>query len=134
MRRTLPRTCSRGTSASCSSVKTKTGDADEGAAARMRKTAFARIYAADKNMSMFLGRPCRINGRFCHFQVPSNGVDAASVPQDPGAPLNGNIWAPDEEMNYIADTKWSAVSALLKEEILELFRDTDKEKQLRKAG
>jgi hypothetical protein len=84
-------------------------------------------------MSLFLGRPCRINGRFCNFQIPSNGSDLQRIGLDAGPPENGNIWAPNEEINYIADTKWSAVCAVLKEEILELFRDSDREKQLRKA-
>ncbi|EKV07324.1 ATP adenylyltransferase, C-terminal [Penicillium digitatum] len=79
----------------------------------LRKTAFARIYSADKNVAIFLGRPPRMNKRFCHFQIPScrNAKEGSAD------------WTPDAEPGYRADTRWSALCASLKEEIWELLQD-----------
>ncbi|KAJ5132889.1 hypothetical protein N7448_007047 [Penicillium atrosanguineum] len=81
----------------------------------LRKTAFARIYSADKNIAIFLGRPPRMNRRFCHFQIPS----------DHPTPRQGNPneWDPDSKPGYRADTRWSALCAFLKEEVWELLQD-----------
>ncbi|KAJ5748421.1 uncharacterized protein N7511_010117 [Penicillium nucicola] len=78
----------------------------------LRKTAFARIYSADKNIAIFLGRPPRMNKRFCHFQIPS----CKNAP-------NSLDWTADAEAGYGADTRWSALCASLKEEIWELLQD-----------
>ncbi|OBT83805.1 hypothetical protein VE02_08659 [Pseudogymnoascus sp. 03VT05] len=40
--------------------------------AQLRKAAFSRIYAADKSLAIFLGRPPRITRAYCFFQLPSN--------------------------------------------------------------
>ncbi|KAH8891240.1 hypothetical protein GQ53DRAFT_841627 [Thozetella sp. PMI_491] len=101
--------------------------------ADLRRNAFARIYSADKNMSLFLGRPCRINRRFCHFQIPSNNPKGLTAESESASPEQGNVWAAEEEINFLADTKWTAICAILKEEILELFRDTDRDRKLRLA-
>ncbi|CAG8888125.1 unnamed protein product [Penicillium egyptiacum] len=79
----------------------------------LRKTAFARIYSADKNIAIFLGRPPRMNKRFCHFQIPSCW-DAEEGSAE---------WTLDAEAGYRADTRWSALCASLKEEIWELLQD-----------
>src|SRR6478736_6604121 len=34
----------------------------------LRQAAFACSYSADKNVSIFLGRPPRISRKFCHFR------------------------------------------------------------------
>ncbi|KAJ6081914.1 hypothetical protein N7499_006788 [Penicillium canescens] len=78
----------------------------------LRKTAFARIYSADKNIAIFLGRPPRMNKRFCHFQIPSCRNAQNSLE-----------WSVDAEAGYGADTRWSALCASLKEEIWELLQD-----------
>jgi hypothetical protein len=78
----------------------------------LRKTAFARIYSADKNIAIFLGRPPRMNKRFCHFQIPSCRNAQNSLE-----------WTVDAEAGYGADTRWSALCASLKEEIWELLQD-----------
>ncbi|CAG8139530.1 unnamed protein product [Penicillium salamii] len=77
----------------------------------LRKTAFARIYSADKNIAIFLGRPPRMNKRFCHFQIPACHN------------AHGSEWTPDAEPGYRADTRWSALCASLKEEVWELLQD-----------
>ncbi|KAJ5130432.1 uncharacterized protein N7515_006471 [Penicillium bovifimosum] len=78
----------------------------------LRKTAFARIYSADKNIAIFLGRPPRMNKRFCHFQIPS----CHNAP-------HSRAWSSDAQAGYRADTRWSALCASLKEEIWELLQD-----------
>lgn len=82
----------------------------------LRKSAFARIYSADKNIAIFLGRPPRMNKRFCHFQIPSCQVET---------PSHGGIhsWDPETKPGYRADTRWSAICASLKEEVWELLQD-----------
>ncbi|PLB45480.1 hypothetical protein P170DRAFT_449171 [Aspergillus steynii IBT 23096] len=81
---------------------------------KLRKTAFARVYSADKNIAIFLGRPPRMSKRFCHFQIPS------SFPESHG---NEAEWNPEAKPSYTEETRWSALCASLKEEILELARD-----------
>ncbi|CAI7677319.1 hypothetical protein N7533_006715 [Penicillium manginii] len=93
----------------------------------LRKAAFARIYSADKNIGIFLGRPPRMNKRFCHFQIPSCDLNAR---------LNGSThdWDPDTTVGYRADTRWSALCASLKEEVWELLQDKSDASCVAKAG
>ncbi|KAJ5155591.1 hypothetical protein N7492_008394 [Penicillium capsulatum] len=83
----------------------------------LRKTAFARIYSADKNIAIFLGRPPRMNKRFCHFQIPSCQTSVQPTP------IAGSDWDPEAKAGYRSDTRWSALCASLKEEIWELLQD-----------
>jgi hypothetical protein len=92
----------------------------------LRKTAFARIYSADKNIAIFLGRPPRMNKRFCHFQIPSDGTIAHSLG-------NHFTWNPDARAGYRADTCWSALCASLKEEVWELLQDKQDADCVRRA-
>ncbi|KAL7914397.1 hypothetical protein GGI35DRAFT_467506 [Trichoderma velutinum] len=63
----------------------------------LRRSAFARAYSADKNVSIFLGPPPRIHRKYCRIA---------------------------HNYNYIFETQWTALCAILKEEILDLF-DTE---------
>lgn len=74
----------------------------------LRKAIFARIYWADKTLSIFMGRPPRILLGFCNFQAPL-------------LRMNGNSYQP-EVINYVADTRCSARFAVVKEHSLEIFR------------
>ncbi|GAW19676.1 hypothetical protein ANO14919_091650 [Xylariales sp. No.14919] len=85
---------------------------------QLRKTTFARIYSADKNVAIFLGRPPRMTKRYCHFQIPSSFPDTRP---------NIDFWDPEAKASYIIETRWSALCASLKEEILELARDKNNE-------
>ena len=83
--------------------------------------AFARIYSADKNVAIFLGRPPRMSKKFCHFQTPmSDESDGNTALQ----PMHG--WSPDAELCLRAETKWSALCAFYKEDILELFSSKER--------
>lgn len=74
----------------------------------LRKAIFARIYWADKTLSIFMGRPPRIILGFCNFQAP-----LLIMNDDPVRP---------EVINYVADTRFSAKFAVIKEHSLEIFR------------
>lgn len=91
----------------------------------LRKTAFARIYSLDKNSSLFLGRPPRLSKRFCHFQLPDS-----RLPFDCQSPLPDDLglyqWDPNSTMNYRAETRRSAICALVKEDATELLFDTQR--------
>jgi hypothetical protein len=76
----------------------------------IRQAAFACSYSADKNVSLFLGRPPRILKNFCRFHQP--GLEAY---------FSGE-WEPDTPIDFYADVRWAALCALLKEDIMvELF-------------
>ncbi|KAJ5721970.1 hypothetical protein N7488_000005 [Penicillium malachiteum] len=102
--------------------------------AELRRACFARIYAADKSLAIFLGRPPRIVKDFCFFQLPtlttiqteedtrkSNHItpihssDACSI-------ISVRTTDYTEPINYTADTRCSALFASLKEEVLLMFR------------
>lgn len=88
---------------------------------QMRKMAFARVYSADKNVSLFLGRPLRMSKRFCHFHLPDTPPPAEPLPSDNQPSLVD--WLPDSAMDYRSETRWSALCASIKEEIMELLFD-----------
>ncbi|KAH8647382.1 hypothetical protein BX600DRAFT_443585 [Xylariales sp. PMI_506] len=105
--------------------------------AELRKACFARVYAADKNVAIFLGRPPRVAKEYCYFQIPSNlpnawadraDYDTNSLGASPQALSEANrsidryIFADDEVINYTADTRCCAIFAAFKEETLHFFR------------
>jgi hypothetical protein len=100
--------------------------------AELRRSCFARVFAADKSLAVFLGRPPRVTREFCYFQVPlmmaSTWNDAESaIKRDSNSPLSckttGGLYPNDEQaLNYTSDTVCAAVFALLKEEVLQMFR------------
>lgn len=82
----------------------------------LRQTAFCRTYSADKNVSIFLGRPPRIIGKFCHFYLPSTD------PQPPQeASRKPPTWSQARGPNFTTDSRWAALCAILKEDILDLY-------------
>ncbi|KAJ5643939.1 uncharacterized protein N7484_006446 [Penicillium longicatenatum] len=108
----------------------------------LRKSAFARIYSADKNIAIFLGRPPRMNKRFCHFQIPScqtiprtdSHTTAGATTTTDNRNYNGHIWDLDSKPGYRADSRWSALCAFLKEEIWELLQDKQDAECLQRAS
>ncbi|KAI1321720.1 putative Zn(II)2Cys6 transcription factor [Xylariaceae sp. FL0255] len=87
----------------------------------LRRAALARTYSADKNVSIFLGRPPRMLQEYCNLGLPRYSI-VDSDANDAALGSDHFVWASDEEFEYIADTKWSALCATLKEEILHLMR------------
>ncbi|OJD40320.1 zn-c6 fungal-type dna-binding domain [Diplodia corticola] len=104
--------------------------------AELRRAIFARIYAADKSLAIFLGRPPRIVKTYCNFQLPANipglwdaGSETSNSSHSAASSHDGdhdNV-GPPEPINYTADTRYSALFASLKEEILELYRNRSHE-------
>ncbi|KAJ5607118.1 hypothetical protein N7537_003737 [Penicillium hordei] len=102
--------------------------------AELRRACFARIYAADKSLAIFLGRPPRIVKEYCFFQLPThpgvrNDEYAAGFDSLTRSPLSNVNWGMSgrtqdnpEPINYTADTRCSALFASLKEEVLLMFR------------
>lgn len=70
----------------------------------LRFVAFSRTYSADKNCSIFLGRPPRMLKEYC---------PTACMPE---------TWTGNERFTYRADTRVHSICALLKEDVLNLQR------------
>ncbi|KAH6879435.1 fungal transcriptional regulatory protein, partial [Thelonectria olida] len=83
----------------------------------LRRAAFARAYSADKNVSIFLGRPPRIHRKYCHFYLPGHDIEITQ----------------DVTYDYVFETGWTALCAVLKEEILDLFDAAASEDRDQKA-
>lgn len=107
--------------------------------AELRRTIFARVYAADKSLAIFLGRPPRVVKAFCTFHLPANlpGLWQTSGSDKTGAQtsdtstsivVNSDLVG-QESINYTADTRCSARFALLKEEALKMFRNRHSQDQ-----
>lgn len=101
----------------------------------LRKATFARIYAADKSLAIFLGRPPRVLKLYCDFQLPSFGPDLwieygpsdESCRQHPPGHHAHQDAGGKELINYMADTRCSASFSYLMEDILQLARNPSAE-------
>lgn len=96
----------------------------------LRKTAYARIYSADKNLAIFLGRPPRMSKRFCHLHLPSSwaGFETWSCGRN-----QSTVDEEDIKATYCGDTRWSAICSSLKEDIMEMLRDVRDDTYTRRA-
>lgn len=95
---------------------------------RLRQTAFCRTYSADKNVSIFLGRPPRIVRKFCHFYLPSLDPQPSQK-----ASRKPPIWSQARGPNFITDSRWAALCGILKEDILDLYTTDDYDERNRQA-
>ncbi|KAK9413679.1 hypothetical protein SUNI508_11760 [Seiridium unicorne] len=95
----------------------------------LRRSVFAQAYSADKNVSIFLGRPPRISKKFCRFNLLKHHCTEAqpntSEPQ---------WWNQGSIFDYMLDIQWSALCATLKEDILLLFEAEEGSERDRNAG
>lgn len=94
----------------------------------LRQTAFCRTYSADKNVSIFLGRPPRILRKFCYFHLPGT---LAQPNQKAGR--TPAVWDPSEKPSFATDSKWAALCGILKEDILDLFAEESYEERARQG-
>ncbi|KAK7397709.1 hypothetical protein QQX98_012924 [Neonectria punicea] len=114
--------------------------------AELRKATSARVYAADKSLAIFLGRPPRIVKAYCTFQLPANlpniwAIGDVATTREPSQTAQngersivGDSGSNDlEAINYTADTRCSARFAWLKEDVLGLFRHRMSPDQVEKA-
>lgn len=102
--------------------------------AELRRACFARIYAADKSLAIFLGRPPRIVKEYCFLQLPTltairtgEGTPRSNYITQLTSSENSPVIRDErtdrtEPINYTADTRCSALFASLKEEVLLMFR------------
>ncbi|KZF19088.1 hypothetical protein L228DRAFT_257174 [Xylona heveae TC161] len=100
----------------------------------LRKAAFANTYGDDKNVSIFLGRPPRMSKQFCHFQLPSCPTSLSDSSTFSSRESNVDGWEADTKFSYTAQTRWSALCAFLKEEVLELYGEKNHETRIQKAS
>ncbi|KAI2904343.1 hypothetical protein CBS63078_892 [Aspergillus niger] len=100
----------------------------------LRKAVFARVYSADKNVAIFVGRPPRMNRQFCHFQIPSSPLpdDVWFISSDkPDNEFDDPFsWNPSTKASYMAETRWTALCAGVKEDILNLQRSRPSDMEL----
>ncbi|KAL7784558.1 hypothetical protein V8C37DRAFT_413325 [Trichoderma ceciliae] len=103
--------------------------------AELRRSCFARIYAADESLATPPGRPPRTSREFCYFQLPMKMVsvwgDTNPMKRGSSSPLSSQMMSGRERgfkehndeqvLNYTSDTFCSAVIASIKEEVLRLF-------------
>ncbi|KAF1979251.1 hypothetical protein BU23DRAFT_576901 [Bimuria novae-zelandiae CBS 107.79] len=82
----------------------------------LREVAFARTFSGDTNVSLFLGRPARIDRKHCRW-----------LPRQ-------FHWSADAAVDYAAETQWSAICAVLKGEALDLFHEADYTEKVKKAN
>lgn len=91
----------------------------------IRRTALCRAYSADKNWSVFLGRPPRLLKKYCNLYAAIRLSPRNNQNNGPTIPTQEDAlqWNADTEMSTQAETRWTSISATLKEEILELFHE-----------
>ena len=99
----------------------------------LRQTAFARMYSADKNVAIFLGRPPRMSKRFSCFQIPSGRAYSEIESSGLGHHHHALDWDHNLEISYRAESRWSAQCASIKEDILELLFEQDRGHDAQKA-
>ena len=87
----------------------------------LRKTVFARAFSGDKNIAIFLGRPPRMSKKFAYFQIPLARVNSESEEFLQDHDVTAQAWDPASKMSYRSETRWSALCAFIKEDILELL-------------
>lgn len=79
-------------------------------------------------MSIFLGRPPRIIRKFCHFCLPGKHIQSAQE-----ASRKTAVWDPAEKPDFITDSRWAALCAILKEDLLDLFTEENYDERVRQA-
>lgn len=92
----------------------------------LRRSAFAQIYADDTNMAVFLGRPPRLNRKFCSFQLPTHTEDESSRTYSPPRPManeNYVYFHPHDRIDRVTGIRWTACCASIQEDILEALQD-----------
>lgn len=97
----------------------------------IREAVFAFTYSADKNVSIFLGRPPRMQRRYCDFDFLQCSGSSEDFDFDQISEYLG--WSVENNFDYMIEAWWSVVCALQKEEILQVFREKSAAEKSRKA-
>jgi hypothetical protein len=90
----------------------------------LRRAALARIYSADKNVSVFLGRPFRLSFRVCKSQLPLLETENQGLSGDASSRFQTR-WPSDHQYEPLTETRWSALCAILKEMVTNLADEPD---------
>ncbi|KAE9575718.1 hypothetical protein CGMCC3_g8275 [Colletotrichum fructicola] len=93
----------------------------------LRKSAYAYSYTADKNLSIFLGRPPRIHPKFGRFHVAYLNV-SGQMENEAQSPL----WDATTPFDFQAEAQWSATCAAIKEEVLHPLSESPSEHRSQK--
>ena len=98
----------------------------------LRMAALARAYSADKNVSIFLGRPPRIHRKQCRLQIPGcvANVSEAFGKFSSERRIQRTV---TDSFDCTTDTWWSALCASLKEEILDLLKEDSYDDRVQRA-
>lgn len=97
----------------------------------LRKAAFARAYSADKNISIFLGRPPRLHSSYCRFWLSDGGLENWHKRESAMQLVFSDVaTAP---FDYRADTYWSVMCAKLKERVLDLPKIEQHDDRIKQA-
>lgn len=99
----------------------------------LRQAAFARVYSAYKNVSIFFGRPPRIYQKYCCLDILRYRAEAHPYHNQHDDPRQYSSWDIYDKFDYMADTRWSASCAVIKEEILDLYREQNRDEKFRRA-
>ena len=103
--------------------------------AEIRKRCFATVYAVDKLMATFVGRPPRISRRYCSIQVPLDieVADLALSDEDLNlklSQLDADGWYHDGTMRRSAYMRTFLVTSRIREDILEISLGPEAENTL----
>jgi hypothetical protein len=99
----------------------------------LRLSAFSRAFSGDKNVAIFLGRPPRMHSKYCRAGLP--GQHGLNIPSIKYRGLSRQMtWEIDAPISYMADTQWSTICAVLKEDVLDLSQIDDLEERARRAA
>lgn len=97
----------------------------------IREAVFAFTYSADKNVSIFLGRPPRMQRKYCDFDFLQYSGDQDDFESHQAVEYLG--WSVESPFSYMVEAWWSVICALQKEEILHVFREKDAAEKSHKA-
>lgn len=98
---------------------------------QIREAAFAFTYSADKNLSIFLGRPPRMLRQHCNFDFLDDIQDGH---RSNGVAVSEHLgWGVDEPFTYMTEAWWSMVCAAHKEDVLDLFRERKRDRRVHLA-
>jgi chromatin structure-remodeling complex subunit RSC3/30 len=101
----------------------------------IRKRCFANIYAVDKLVVTFVGRPSRICRRYCSIQVPL-GIEIADLVLAKDAlnakfsQLDANGWYHDDIIRRSAYMRTFLITSRIREDILEISLGPDSDHSL----
>lgn len=78
----------------------------------LRSAAFCRTYSADKNVSIFLGRPPRMHRKHSALHLPSEDIVHLF-----------DSMLPSDGFDYSVETCWTTACGILKERVLDLAQN-----------